>query len=423
MDSFNKVIGYKSIKIELERICDIMRDPEKYKKLGVSTPHGLMLHGEPGIGKTLMATCFIEASGRKAFVCRKDKPNGKFVTEIYKIFSEAVKNAPSIVFLDDVDKFANEDDSHRNADEFVTIQSCIDDCKDKEVFVLATANELRTLPKSLLRAGRFDKVIKVYPPKKEDAADIIEYYLSQKKFVADIEAIEVAKILSGGTCAELETVINEAGVYAGFQGKTMIERDDIIRAAMRVIFNAPESLEEQDHNEQLAIAYHEAGHAVIAEVLEPQSVNIVSVLSHDGSVGGVTSYYQDEHYFKHMSFMENRVMSLLGGKAATEIVYSEVDTGANNDLHRAFDIVTRFIDNYCGQGFFFWEDDNASSALYERREYAIESAMTGYYKRAKKILTNNREFLDKLATALAKDKILLAKEIGEIKRTCKIIAA
>lgn len=423
MESFNKILGYKSIKVELERICDILNAPEKYAKLGVSTPHGLMLFGEPGVGKTLMAMCFIEASERKAFICRKDKPNGKFVTEIYKIFSEAVKNAPSIVFLDDVDKFANGDRIHRNAEEFVTIQSCIDDCKDKEVFVIATANELDNLPDSLLRAGRFDKVVKVNSPIGDDAIAIIDYYLSQKKFVADIDTAEVAKILSGGSCAELESVVNEAGVYAGFQGKATIERDDIIRAAMRIVFRAPESLKEQDYNEQLAIAYHEAGHAVIAEVLEPKSVNIVSVLSHDGSIGGVTSYYQSENYFMHMSLMENRVTSLLGGKAATEIVYGEVDTGANNDLHRAFDIVERFIDNYCGQGFLYWDCDTASDMLHERRRLAIGNAMTEYYNKAKKILTLNREFLDKLATALAKEKTLLSKEIGEIKSTCKIIAA
>ena len=415
MKEFDKIIGYKNIKIELERICDIMRNPEKYAKLGVTTPRGLLLHGEPGVGKTLMCSCFIEASGRKVFICRKDKSNGSFVDEIRKTFNDAEKCAPSIVFLDDFDKFANEDEYHQNAEEFVTVQSCIDECKGKEVFVLATVNEMRAMPKSLTRAGRFDKIIRVEAPGGDDAAAILAHYLSKKNFVADIAPDELAKILSGGSCAELETVINEAGVYAGFEGREIIERDDIIRAAMRVIFRAPENLEQTDYEDQLFIAYHEAGHAVIAEVLEEGSVSIVSVLSHSGSIGGVTSYDQSDRYFLHKSYMENRVISLLGGKAATELVYGETDVGANSDLHRAFDIVSRFVDDYCSNSFDCWAHDEESDFRRARKETAIADELSRYYNTAKKILTENREFLDRLAKTLADKKTLLQKDVAEIK--------
>ena len=424
MKEFDKIIGYKNIKIELERICDIMVNSEKYRKLGVNTPRGLLIHGDPGLGKTLMAKCLIAESGRPVFTCRKDKPDGDFVKEIKKIFEEAKENAPSIVFLDDMDKFANEDEHHRNAEEFITVQSCIDDCKGAEVFALATANDLDNLPKSLLRAGRFDKSIEVEAPKGEDAAKIIGYYLSQKKFVADIASDEIARILYGVSCAELETVINEAGVYAGYDNKSVIELDDILRAAMRVIFDAPENLTVVDENDLLAIAYHEAGHAVIAEVLEPGSVSIVSVLSHSGRTGGVTSYYQqNEKYFLHKKYMENRVLSLLGGKAATEIVYGEVDTGANNDLHRAFDIVERFVDNYCSTGFDCFESRSSSNDLRARRDVNISAEMGKYYSVAKKILIENRAFLDTLAHVLVEKKTVLNKEIDGIKKRFSIVAA
>ena len=132
---FAVVIGYEPIKMELKRIIDIMLNPEKYKKLGVTTPRGVLFNGGPGLGKTLLANCFIRASGRKTFTCRKDKPNGDFVREIKNVFEDAKNNAPSIVFLDDMDKFANEDEYHENAEEFVTIQSCIDEVKNFEVFV------------------------------------------------------------------------------------------------------------------------------------------------------------------------------------------------------------------------------------------------------------------------------------------------
>ena len=159
---FEKIIGYESIKKELELICDVVRNFDKYELLGVSFPGGIMLEGNPGVGKTLLAKCFIEATGLKFFVCRKNKPNGAFVDEIKRIFDKAEKYAPSIVFLDDMDKFANEDKNHKDAEEYVTIQSCIDYVKGKKVLVIATINDKYKIPDSLKRAGRFDKKIYMY---------------------------------------------------------------------------------------------------------------------------------------------------------------------------------------------------------------------------------------------------------------------
>lgn len=420
---FEPVIGYKSIKNEMIKICDIMRNSEFYSKLGVSVPNGLLLSGDPGLGKTLMANCFIKASGRKAFTCRKDKPDGDFVNHIKTTFDEAVKNAPSIVFLDDLDKYANGDRYHRNSEEFVTVQSCIDDAKNKDVFVLATINDEDAIPESLLRAGRFDNRIEVNSPKGEDAEKIVEHYIKRKNFVSDVDVKTITRLLNGASCAELETVINQAGVYAGFNRKDKIEMDDIVKACLRIIYKAPEK--EQAHSPEVlkAVAYHEAGHAVIAEVLEPGSVNFVSVRSHGGNAGGFTNYYQPEEYWIKKQYMENRVTVILGGKAATETVFGETDVGANSDLHRAFDIALRFVDDYCSNGFDRWIQDNQSSqGTSERRDMQLAFEMENFYKKAKKILIDNREFLDKLAQALMNKDVLTSVEIEAIKATCKMVA-
>ena len=422
MKEFDKVIGYASVKRELEMICDVLRNPEKYARLGVNFPSGLLLHGDPGVGKTTMARCLVEASGRKTFTCRKLKPNGDFVKEITQTFDEAKKAAPSIVFLDDMDKFANGDDMHRNSEEYVTVQSCIDEVKGNGVFVLATANRLGNLPDSLLRAGRFDKVIEVKNPSGKEAEAIIAHYLGKKSFVADVNASEIAKILDGYSCADLEAVINEAGIYACFAGKESIDMDDVVRACMRVIFDAPENLEGYGDEVLESIAYHEAGHAVVAEVLEPESVNIVSVCTHESRTGGITSLYRSKDYFTSKHYMENRVRCLLAGKAATEVKYGEVDVGANSDIQRAFDIVERFVDNYCSTSFDRWENANSSVATIERKEMQTYSEIERYYAEARKILIKNREFLDKLAAALFEKKTVIARDIKAIKATCKLVA-
>ena len=426
MEEFKKVIGYEDVKIELARIIDMMINPKKYQKLGIRTTRGLLLEGAPGLGKTLMANCFIEASKRKTFTVRKDIPDGDFVKYIKSVFAQAKAEQPSIVFLDDIDKFANEDELHCNAEEFVTIQSCIDDCKDAEVFVLATANETRCLPGSLLRPGRFDKSIEVLAPSGKDAEDIVNYYLSSKKVAKDVNSKDIARLLDGRSCATLETVINEAGVYAGYENKKFIDKKDLIRAFMRVVYDSPENMSDEDSKYIRNTAIHEAGHVVVGEIIEAGSVNLVSVKRHDGNISGFTSFNNDEDYFKSKKFMENRVISLLAGKAATEIVLGNNDVGSNNDLHRAFNIVTRFVDDYCCYGFQYFEGICGrveGNSVLESKQKLVALEMEKYYQQAKKILIDNRQFLDKLTDALVENKVLVYGDIQNIKASCSNTAA
>lgn len=417
MKEFNKVIGYEDVKIELERIVDMMINPKKYEVLGANTTRGLLLHGKPGVGKTLMAKCLIKASKRKVFTIRKDLPDGDFIKYIKNTFEKAKAEVPSIVFLDDMDKFANEDERHRNAEEFVTIQSCIDDCKDEEVFVLATTNDLDAIPGSLIRSGRFDKYVYLDCPEGDDAYKIVKHFLKKKKCAKDVDAKEIARLLKGKSCATLETIINEASVYTGYENRKEVSKDDIVKAIMRTFYNAPEKLKFNDNKYMLQTAYHEAGHAVVAEVLEPGSVPFITIQPHDGSTQGIAHIDNDENYFEDKKFMENRVISLLAGKAATEIVYGITDVGCNSDIHRAFGIVQRFIDDYCTYGFNMFEGISHKEPEYlEQTRYTVISyEIERFYQEAKRIIIENRDYLDALANKLFEKKVLLSKEIQELK--------
>lgn len=410
---FETIIGYEGIKLELLRILDQLKNPDKYAALGVLPPHGLLLHGKPGVGKSTLAKCFLSATERNTFICRKDKPDGDFVNEIVRIFDAAAAAEPSVILLDDLDKFSNEDMMHRDAEEFVTVQACIEKVKDKQVFVVATANCMGKLPDSLVRAGRFDHVLELECPDGKDAEEIIAYYLSQKTFVADVDVKRISRLLEGRSCAELETVINQAGAYAAFAGKTQIEMQDMVKAILRIVFNAPEK---SPRNEACSksIAYHEAGHALVAELLEPNSVDLVTIAAHSSNAAGVTSIYRDENYFYSKKSMEARVMCLLAGKAATELCFGTVDTGTTSDLRRAFNIVHRFVDDYCSYGFNqFVFDKISSNEVLDRRDSRVGAEMERYYAETKQLLINNKEKLEALATRLLEEETLFGNQIQE----------
>ena len=422
MSEFDKIIGYADIKDELIRFCDVLKNFDKYKRLGVEIPRGILLYGEPGIGKTLLAKSFIKESKIKSFTIRKDKHSREFVNHIRNIFYKAKKEECAIVFLDDIDKFANEDEYHKDAEEYVVVQSCIDDCKGSNVFVLATANNIFCLPNSLMRAGRFDKVIQMTCPGGDDAKKIIKYFLSKKRVLGDIDIDDISSFLAGHSCAELEMVINEAGIYAVFDKRSKIEQRDIIKACMRLIFDAPESVEYIDSNILKKVAVHESGHAVISEILEPGSVNLVSICGYSNTSGGITSVRKPEDYNFNVVTQEHEIIRSLGGKAATEMIYGTFDPGCIDDLQRAFDLVTTFVDNYCAYGFDAFERGNSSQYLLENKDRKVAEQMDRYYRKSKQIIAENRGFFDAMVQELLKEKTLTKKQIRSIRDSVMIRA-
>lgn len=416
MNAFDKVIGYDGIKAELSCFADVIKNKEKYTKLGVTLPRGLLLYGTPGLGKTLMANCFILAAGCKAFTVRKEKPNGEFVNQIKETFEKAKKETPSIVFLDDMDKFANEDEFHRNAEEYVAVQSCIDECKGHDVFVLATVNNKFCLPDSLIRPGRFDKIIEINVPTGKDAEKIIGYFLSRKQTLGNIDTEELIGLMEGKSCAELETIINEAGIYAGFEGRDKVEQRDIIKAILRIMFDSPQCLNPTDDENTKHSAVHEAGHAVVAEILDPGSVTLVSVCRHTGSIEGFTRIHHIEDFSYSKERQEHNVISGLGGKAAIELVYGSADMGCDADLAKVFDMVSSFIDNNCTLGFDTFERQRPSQYLLGKKDILIASEVERYYHIAKKILIENRNFLDAVVKALIDHKTVTFHEIQTLRK-------
>ena len=419
MKEFEKILGYEGIKRELYQICDMVKNRAVYERLGAKLPHGVLLHGAPGLGKSMMATALMTACDCPAYVLRRISPNGDFVREIRQSFEQAAEHALSVVLLDDLDKFAVDEDS---VQEFAAVQACIDSVKDSGVLVIATVNDTDRLPASLMRAGRFDRMIEVPYPQGEDSLAIIRYYMQSKAFVKDVNYDDVAKMLYGRSCAELETLINEAAIYAAYERSDSIGMDHLIRATLRDEYGATNSRERMNAFQREQVAYHEAGHALISEVIEPGSVGMVSIsVSREGSsIGGFM------RRCRPTARRAYRILGLLGGKAACEMRYGFVAGGTDSDLSdalRELNHSIRFVGSV-GVEFLDVSSRYSNSELgLALSETAVQSELSRYLFKAKEIIAQNREVLDALVGELLQKETLLASDIARIFAGCTVVPA
>lgn len=413
MSAFDKVIGYETIKNELLQICDMIHNREIYEELGAKLPRGILLYGDPGLGKTLMAKSFIEESGLKAFIVRKNKGNDDFIGDITDTFRKARENTPCIIFLDDMDKFANEDSDHRDAEEYVAVQSGIDEVKTCDVFVLATVNEMWKLPKSLVRSGRFDRRIEVQRPTNKDADEIIEHYLSNKKVSETVNMDDLSKMISYSSCAELETILNEAAISAAYKRKPSIEMEDLVKSVLRMQYDSPDNYTKTSAEELKKTALHEAGHLVVSEVLCPGSVGVASLRSTGrDSTGGFI------HCCKELTRRFHHVLVFLAGKAAVELYYSDTcASGCQNDINRAVNIIRKDLSENATLGFGMIDVTtnifpDTSESMNSRTEAVTQAELERYMLITKDILLKNREFLEKVTAALIEKETLVHSDIS-----------
>ena len=420
MSAFNNVIGYETIKTELMQICDMIHNRAEYEKLGAKMPRGVLLHGDPGLGKSLMVKCLIEESGLKAYTLRRIKGGNGFVEEITNTFKFAKENAPAIVFLDDMDKFANEDNDHPDAEEYVAVQAGIDDVCEHDVFVIATVNQIYKLPESLIRPGRFDRRIEVRRPTEKDAGEIIRHYLTDKKVSADIDLNDVIKMITYRSCAELETIMNEAAVNAAFAKHDSISMADMTAAVLKIQYAASDDFSEISGDDLKKIALHEAGHLVVCEALQQGSVGLASLKTRErDEAGGFI------RRCKKLRKPYDDVLIALAGKAAVELYYADgAACGCEEDLDRAKTCIANAVQISCNCGFGVFHGDpymEYSNDLRARSEAVVCSELERYMFKTRDILLKNRAFLEKTADELFEKKTLLYSDIQRIRESVTIV--
>ena len=417
MDKFDeKVIGYDSIKETLRQIADVLKRPEAYKEKGVSMPRGLLMESAPGLGKSLMASILMEESGRKSFVFRRINEGNTFLGEMKDIFDVAKEEAPSILLLEDLNLYVESNSPY--APEWACLQACIDETSDADIFVIATTNDTRYMPQSLLRPGRFDYILNLNPPLGKTAENIVSYYLRDKNLAKDVQISDIVKAMPQVSCATLETVMNLAAINSVYRDHAHVQKEDIIDALLKVVYNLRKADCEEDPQEHQMIAVHEAAHAVVGEVLHSGSIGIITIRGSHGAIGGMESGFAV--YAKSEEEFQDEIIKTLAGKAGTVLIYGIMDIRAAADIKKADQLLDIWLCHFAGGGFSGVEpSENRLSEPRLSYNEAIKSAkLEELYRRAYKILYDNRDFLLAVQKELLEHETLLNSDLAKIRESC-----
>lgn len=414
MDMFDqRVAGYESTKDILRRILDVLKRPATYRNNGASIPRGLLMKSPPGLGKSLLASVFMEESGREAFIFRKDSEDNAFLDELKSTFSAARDAAPSILLLEDLNLYVESNSPY--APEWACLQACIDNSKDTDIFVIATTNDTSYMPQSLLRPGRFDYVIELCHPKGKTAEDVVSYYLKGKNLAEDVQISDIVKAMPEVSCAALETVMNIAALNQVYQGHDRIEKSDITDALLQVVYELKRSDQELASVERQMIAGHEAAHAVVGEILHPGSIGIVTIRGRQDGIGGLENSHS--YYLMVEEDLFDNVIKALAGKAGVALLYGEMDISASRDIQKANLLLDFWVTQLAGGGFAGIEprESRASEITVAHNENMKEVKMNELYRKAFKILHDNKEFLLAVQKALLEHETLLSSDLDKIR--------
>ncbi|WP_149718988.1 ATP-dependent zinc metalloprotease FtsH [Campylobacter concisus] len=357
---FDDVAGVEEAKEEVQEIVDYLKSPDKYLRLGAKIPKGILLVGPPGTGKTLLARAVAGEASVPFFSMSASSFIEMFVgvgaSRVRDLFENAKKEAPAIVFIDEIDaigKSRNSGPMGGNDEREQTLNQLLSemdgfDADKSPVIVIAATNRPEVLDAALLRPGRFDRQVLVDKPDFKGRCDILKVHMKDVKIGKDVNIEDIARLTTGLAGADLENIINEAALLAGRKSKTFVEQADLVEAVERSIAGLEKKSRRVNPKEKRIVTYHECGHALIAELTKgAKRVTKVSVVPRGLAALGYTLNTPEENKFmmqKHELIAEVDV--LLAGRAAEEVFIKEISTGASNDLERATDIIKAMVSMY-----------------------------------------------------------------------------
>ena len=427
----------------VEEIVQFLKNPKKFTDMGARIPKGVLLVGQPGTGKTLLAKAVAGEAGVPFFIISGSDFVEMFVgvgaSRVRDLFDQAKKNAPCIIFIDEIDAVGRQrgaglggghDEREQTLNQLLVEMDGF--TENEGVIVLAATNRPDVLDKALLRAGRFDRQIVVGLPDVKAREQILEVHSRRKRLSDDVDLKVIAKNTSGFAGADLENVLNEAALLAARRNLNEIGMKEIEDAMVKVTMGPEKKTKVRSEKENRLVAYHEAGHAVVSHYLETQDpVHQISIVPR-GMAGGYTMYRPTEDKsFMSKTEMEENIVSLLGGRVAEALILNDISTGASNDIERATGIARSMVTKYgmsdrigalmlgSNQEQVFLGRDIAQGREYSEETAAIIDEETKRivdtgYNRAKQILSDNIDKLHQVAGILLEKEKIEADEFEAI---------
>ena len=425
--TFDDVAGVDEEKEELEEIVEFLKNPKKFTDMGARIPKGVLLVGQPGTGKTLLAKAVAGEAGVPFYSISGSDFVEMFVgvgaSRVRDLFEQAKKNAPCIIFIDEIDAVGRQrgaglggghDEREQTLNQLLVEMDGFSD--NEGVIILAATNRPDVLDKALLRAGRFDRQITIPVPDLKGRLDILKIHGEDKRISDDVNLESIAEDTAGFTGAELANILNEAAIIATINKHDEIENSDIEEAVKKVTVGLEKKTRVYSEKDKKLTAYHEAGHAVVSRYLPTQTdVKEVSIIPR-GVAGGYTMYKSDEDkYYISKTEMKEKLVALLGGRAAEKLVLDDISTGASNDIEVATKIAREMVTKYgmsdnLGPIDFQGKEQNDMFVFGEnigdKIGAEVKALIDEAYNNAQKLLIEHRDKLDIIAqTLLAKEKI------------------
>jgi cell division protease FtsH len=423
---FDDVAGLWEVKEELQEVVDFLRDPKRFEALGARVPKGILLHGPPGTGKTLLAKAIANESGASfysqsasAFV---EMFAGLGAARIRKLFEEARKNAPAIIFIDELDAVGMTRTGHGfNSERDQTLNQLLVELDGfgarDQVVVMGASNRLQDLDPALLRPGRFDRQILINPPDLKGRRAILDVHTRDKPLGADVDLEAVARQTSGLTGADLQNICNEAAISAGRNDRPALMYEDFDYALERVIAGLQQRRVVSDKEKRI-LAYHEGGHALVSHLVGNQPEK-ATIIARGTALGYVLHLPEEERYLETKEELLDWMVMALAGRAAEELVFGRVTNGAANDLEKVTQIARAMVFEW-GMGESVTSrtmraDNYALSEETKRLRDSEQALLTDFaYTESVRLLRMHRAALDKIALALLDQETLVREELIEI---------
>jgi len=444
--TFEDVVGVDQAKIELEEVVQFLKEQDRFTELGARIPRGLILEGPPGTGKTLLARAVAGEAGVPFFSVSGSEFVEMFVgvgaSRVRDLFAQAKKNAPCIIFIDEIDAVGRQRGGGQgggNDEREQTLNQILTEMDGFEgnpgIIVIAATNRADVLDSALLRPGRFDRRIMVDNPDFSGRVAILGVHARGKPLEDDVDLESIARRTPGFSGASLANLMNEAAIFAARKDKVKIGNEQISDALDRVTLGPEKKNAEISMQKRELVAYHEAGHAVVGALIPDYDQVAKITITPRGGAGGLTFFAPNEDRtdsgLYSRQYLESMMAVALGGRIAEEIIFGEdeITTGASNDLERVSSTAKRMVMEFgmsekIGQVALAGGQGGQQQPMSAETKVLIDAEVSrlvqGAYTRAKQLLLDNRESLDKLAVMLCEKETVTAEEFAQILNDSKV---